>query len=208
MAYRPETPSPATGFQAEGLLGLVNADGSAEVFFGERPESVVPTIRVRTEGGRLVVSADGDVSDLHAQSLQAGLVEVGDRLAARLAIRPLTPLPAGWCSWYTYWNEVTAQDVLANLAVIDQQDLGMEVVQVDDGYQREIGDWLEVRPAFGDLDEVAARILDSGRVPGTVDRAIPRRSELEPGERRIRIGWSAERSRPPTTGGRRSGFST
>ena len=37
---------------------------------------------------------------------------------------------------------------------------------MDDGYQREIGDWLEGRPAFGDLDEVAQRIIDSGRTPG------------------------------------------
>ena len=75
-------------------------------------------------------------------------------------------LPAGWCSWYTYWNEVTAQDILDNLAVIDDQDLGIEVVQVDDGYQRNIGDWLDGRPGFGDLDEVARRIADTGRTPG------------------------------------------
>ncbi len=45
-------------------------------------------------------------------------------------------------------------------------DLGIEVVQVDDGYQHEIGDWIEPRPGFGDLAGLAARIIDTGRTPG------------------------------------------
>ena len=166
MAYRPEIASPATGFQAEGLLAIVNADGSADVFLGGRPDVEVPTIRARTEAGRIVVSANGDVEHVRTPSLQSGLAETGDRLAARLLTRSPAPLPPGWCSWYAYWNQVTAQDVLDNLAAIDGHDLGMEVVQVDDGYQRGIGDWLDGRPAFGDLDRVARRIVDSGRTPG------------------------------------------
>jgi alpha-galactosidase len=166
MAFRPELPAPSRGFQAEGLLAIVNADGSAEVLYAPAPESEVPSIRARSESGRLVVSSNGAVEHLHAASLDDGLAVVGDRLAARLVTRGLQELPAGWCSWYTYWNEVTAQDILDNLAVIDEQDLGIEVVQVDDGYQKDIGDWLDGRPGFGDLGEVARRIADAGRTPG------------------------------------------
>lgn len=166
MAFRPEVPAPDAGFQGEGLLGVVAADGSADVFYAGAPDVEVPSIRARDEGGRLVVSSDGRVEHLRAPSLDEALGLVGDRLAASLVTRPVQPLPAGWCSWYTYWNSVTASDVLANLAVMDAQDLGIEVVQVDDGYQKGIGDWLDDRPGFGSLDEVALRIADTGRTPG------------------------------------------
>ncbi len=166
MAYRPEKPAPDTGFQGEGLLAIVNADRSADLFMAPQPDVEVASIRARVEGGRVVVSADGPVVHLTAPSLDEALRQTAERLAARLVHSPLTALPAGWCSWYTYWNTVTDQDVLDNLAVIEQEQLPIEVVQVDDGYQAEIGDWLDVRPAFGDLTEVARRILDAGRVPG------------------------------------------
>lgn len=166
MAFRPELPAPDSGFQGEGLLAIVNADRSVDVLFAGAPDVEVPSIRVRVEGGRLVASSNGAVEHLQASSLDEGLAAVGDLLAQRLVTRPLEALPAGWCSWYTYWNQVTAQDVLDNLDVIDDHDLDIAVVQVDDGYQRNIGDWLDGRPGFGDLDEVARRILDSGRTPG------------------------------------------
>ena len=117
-------------------------------------------------------------------------------------------LPAGWCSWYTYWNQVTAQDILDNLAVIDDHDLGIEVVQVDDGYQKDIGDWLDGRPGFGDLDEVARRIADSGPYPGAVDRAVPRGSGIRPRGRASRLARRGRRGLPSGTGTRRSGCST
>jgi alpha-galactosidase len=166
MAFRPEIPGPTTGFQGEGLLAVINEDRSADVFFSTRPDVSVASIRARVVGDRLVVSANGDVARVAAATLDDGLASVADELAGALVARQPRALPAGWCSWYTYWNSVTAQDVLDNLAVIDRADLGIDVVQVDDGYQKEIGDWLDYRPAFGDLDDVAHRILDGGRTPG------------------------------------------
>jgi alpha-galactosidase len=166
MAFRPERPAPDAGFQGEGLLAVVNADRTADVFVAPEPDLVVASIRARQEGGRLIVSADGPVRHLQAGSLDEGLAAVAELLAARLLRGPVTTLPAGWCSWYTYWNQVTADDVLANLSVIDDLDLPIEVVQVDDGYQSEIGDWLTDRPGFGDLEAVAQRILEAGRTPG------------------------------------------
>ena len=166
MGFRPEVPGPERGFQGEGLLAVVNEDRSAEVFFSPEPDVEVASIRARVEGNRVIVAATGEVDRLSATSLDEGLAVVADRLARRLVTTDLQALPAGWCSWYTYWNTVTAGDILDNLAVIEGEHLGIEVVQVDDGYQKDIGDWLEYRAAFGDLDDVARRILDSGRTPG------------------------------------------
>lgn len=165
MAFRPGRAAPDAGFQGEGLLGIVDPDGGARIFLAPRPDREIPSIRARQESGRLVVSANGPVTTITAASLDEGLAQAGEALAA-LVTRPLRALPAGWCSWYTYWSEVTAADVIANLEVIEREDLPIDVVQVDDGYQSDIGDWLIVRPGFGDLHEVTARIADTGRAPG------------------------------------------
>lgn len=165
MAFRPEIAPPHAGFQGEGLLGVVHQDGSAVAFFATHPDREVPSIRVRTHGGRLIVSANGPVGTVRACSLDDALTQVGSAYAS-LVRRPLQALPAGWCSWYTYWADVTAQDILDNLAVIIERELPIEVVQIDDGYQSDIGDWLEWRPGFGDLGDVVDRILDAGKIPG------------------------------------------
>jgi len=166
MGYRPDRPAPESGFQGEGLLGLVGEDGSAQLFFSPRPDREVASLRARVEDGRVVVSSDGAVESLSAESVGAGLAAVGDLLSARLGVRPVRPLPAGWCSWYAFGDKVTAEDVLANLKVLDAEGLEVGVVQVDDGYQAGLGDWLDCRPAFGDLAAVVDAVRESGRVPG------------------------------------------
>jgi alpha-galactosidase len=74
-------------------------------------------------------------------------------LAERLAMHhpPLgTPKPpTGWCSWYCFGPRVTAQQVLDNLDTIAKQLPGLTYVQIDDGYQSAMGDWLDTGAAFG-----------------------------------------------------------
>jgi alpha-galactosidase len=57
--------------------------------------------------------------------------------------------PAGWCSWYCFGPRVTAQQVRDNLDVIARQIPGLKYIQIDDGYQPAMGDWLDTGPAFG-----------------------------------------------------------
>jgi alpha-galactosidase len=57
--------------------------------------------------------------------------------------------PTGWCSWYCFGPRVTAQNVLDNLDVIAKRVPDLKYVQLDDGYQPAMGDWLETGQAFG-----------------------------------------------------------
>lgn len=57
--------------------------------------------------------------------------------------------PTGWCSWYCFGPRVTAQQVLDNLDFIAKNAPGLRYVQIDDGYQPAMGDWLETGAAFG-----------------------------------------------------------
>ena len=91
-------------------------------------------------------------------------------LAARLSHhhRPLafaTP-PSGWCSWYCFGPKVTAKQVLDNLDVIARDIPGLRYIQIDDGYQPAMGDWLETGNAFGgQVQTVLKQIRDRGFEP-------------------------------------------
>ena len=77
--------------------------------------------------------------------------------------------PTGWCSWYQYYTGVTAQDVLSNLeTILDlQEELPIEVVQIDDGFESSVGDWFTFKPTFPDgVAPLASKISCEGLVPG------------------------------------------
>jgi alpha-galactosidase len=74
--------------------------------------------------------------------------------------------PTGWCSWYCFGPRVTAQNVLDNLDVIAKKIPGLTYVQIDDGYQPAMGDWLETGAAFGgDVRKVIDAIRQRGFQP-------------------------------------------
>jgi alpha-galactosidase len=76
-----------------------------------------------------------------------------DSLAGRINVNhpPLSfpKPPMGWCSWYCFGPRVTAQQVLDNLDFISKNTPGLKYIQIDDGYQPAMGDWLETGAAFG-----------------------------------------------------------
>ena len=97
-----------------------------------------------------------------------GLLE---SLAGRIARhhKPLRfePVPTGWCSWYCFGPGVTAEQVLANLETIADRMPQLKYVQIDDGYQAAMGDWLEPGKAFGGgLERVLKEIRRRGLQPG------------------------------------------
>ena len=74
--------------------------------------------------------------------------------------------PAGWCSWYCFGPRVTATQVLENLDVIARDSPGLKYIQIDDGYQPAMGDWLETGAAFGgDVRQVLKEIRKRGFEP-------------------------------------------
>lgn len=56
--------------------------------------------------------------------------------------------PSGWCSWYHYYADVSAADIRENLAVRAMRFPALRYVQIDDGYQAKMGDWLTPSPKF------------------------------------------------------------
>lgn len=169
MGYRPELPAPDNTFQGEGLLALDMGTGEGvRIWSAPDPHREVPSIRVAVRDGRVVVSVNGDVrEDFFQGNIEQALAQWADELAARLGIGPVAALPPIWCSWYQYFTHVTEDDMLENLAALDRLNLDVGVVQLDDGYQTGIGDWLIRSPGFPHpLDELTRRIRDTGRCAG------------------------------------------
>ena len=102
--------------------------------------------------------AEGDPGPLYSEYL--------DHWAVVADARASGPSPLGWGSWYHYFWKVAPADVRANLAVAGRH--GFELFQLDDGYQRAVGDWLDPNPRFAPrhVPELAAEISGAGMQPG------------------------------------------
>jgi alpha-galactosidase len=77
--------------------------------------------------------------------------------------------PVGWCSWYYYFDKVRETDITGNLeAIVEDHDrLPLDFVQLDDGYQAQVGDWFETNDKFPHgLAWLAKEIRERGRTPG------------------------------------------
>lgn len=84
--------------------------------------------------------------------------------------------PCGWCSWYYYYQEVSAPEVLTNACWLAEHlgDYGMRWVQIDDGWQGvghgrgENRDWTAVDARFRTpgMDRLAAEIRQLGLEAG------------------------------------------
>ena len=132
--------------------------------FRLRPPSALQVV-IDTEGLALAPGESWQLEDLlvtSGASRDAVLGAIGDRLARTHPRLPFAAPPAGWCSWYCFGPRVTAQNILDNLDVIAKQIPALTYVQIDDGYQPAMGDWLETGSAFGGdvrkvLDAIRAR---------------------------------------------------
>ncbi|WP_198664181.1 glycoside hydrolase family 36 protein [Jiangella endophytica] len=166
MRYRPETPAPSTGFQGEGLLVVDNGD-RVQVISAADPTSAVPSIRAGLTGRSVTVSADGPVDVLTVgEPLGPALATWADGLVDRLGTAVPRPAPTVWSSWHHYSTKVREADIDENLVALARLELPVDVVQIDDGWQTEVGDWLGLSSRFTSLEAVADRIRGAGRDAG------------------------------------------
>ncbi len=69
------------------------------------------------------------------------------------------PPSVGWCSWYQFFQDIDAEKISENLKAADEMrpEIPLELFQIDDGFQSQIGDWLEFSPGFPDGTKPLAR---------------------------------------------------
>ena len=162
-------------FFGEGILAVDDGGGGVHLVVAEEPFTTGVRIWARRDGSKLVVSADGPVRVLTPRAsapgsavdpLETALEDWALSAAEQFAILVPRRVPTAWCSWYEYYHGVTDADIDENLAAMRTHDLAVDVVQIDDGYEREIGDWLTPSERFTEVRGVVDRIRAEGRKAG------------------------------------------
>jgi alpha-galactosidase len=171
-------PMPADARTVYGLLLLTAPAGAHSLVAYTSCRRFVGQFRLREGSLQAVVDTEGlelkpgDTWELEELTFRAGRDREAllEGLARRLAVNhpPLkTPHPpTGWCSWYCFGAKVTARQVLDNLDFIATNVPGLRYIQIDDGYQPAMGDWLETGSAFGgNVQGVLKAIRERGFEP-------------------------------------------
>jgi len=129
----------------------------------EEPIPLEPLIFLQSgsEGSR-----SGRPSSVTQESPVEGfLEEYADLAANENAARVPALNPLGWSSWYHYFADLHWEDIEKNLRLA-REGFPFAVFQVDDGFERDIGDWLSVKSAFRPLPELARLINGQGFTAG------------------------------------------
>ena len=167
MRFRPGTPIATDALQAEGVLVVDPGDGNPVRCYGATDPVVVPTITATLVDERVLVRSTGPVDATEDVDAETALAAYADGFARRAGASTLAAPPTVWCSWYRYFEQVTADDVLENLRAFDDHDLLVDVVQVDDGWSPGLGEpGLVVADRFGSLEAVLDEVRATGRRAG------------------------------------------
>ncbi|MFD1730814.1 glycoside hydrolase family 36 protein [Deinococcus malanensis] len=96
------------------------------------------------------------------RSVEAQAARLGQNMGAR------TPPPLRvWCSWYSYYRNVTLEAMIDNARQARQYGLEFDVFQLDDGFQADLGDWTEPSAHFGGhARDLPAALTGLGVTPG------------------------------------------
>ncbi len=72
--------------------------------------------------------------------------------------------PVGWCSWYHYFGNLAWDDVVGNVEAARKirRELPIDLFQIDDGYEQDIGDWLKGKAGYPDIGNLARPITERG----------------------------------------------
>lgn len=160
-----------------GFLSQLQHFGSLESY----PDPLEPALRMWANGDQAILPPDAwletdwacagflhlDAPDPLGPYLEA--VARQHDLLAEPSPFPTSQVPAGWCSWYHYFQDISQEIIQTNLqAAQDQQDkLPLDLIQIDDGYQAAVGDWLEFADGFpSGPAPLAHQIRASGYAPG------------------------------------------
>ena len=75
----------------------------------------------------------------------------------------------GWCSWYHFFSDISEEKIRNNLqaAAETQNEIPLDLIQIDDGFEAKPGDWFENDPEFPDgVGSLAREIKAAGYTPG------------------------------------------
>lgn len=94
------------------------------------------------------------------------LKEFGKHINENHKMPPTQEVPTGWCSWLVYGPDITEDEIIKNLEAIKKNNLDLKYIQIDDGYQAAMGDWLHTTDKFKNgMESLCKKIKSMGFEP-------------------------------------------
>ncbi|MDE5964946.1 MAG: alpha-galactosidase [Eubacterium sp.] len=127
-------------------------NGNNLTLFGSLSERAGYTVfTFNTNENTLTVSKDleGVCFDSEKRVLDLAIISgeynfVFDKYFSLINIpKPRVDRKCGYTTWYNYYTKVTQDIVKRDLKAISRLDTKIDIFQIDDGYERTVGDWLE-----------------------------------------------------------------
>jgi alpha-galactosidase len=157
-------------WRSHGVIALLTP-GTSYVAYTHSSRDSLTFFEARLEGDEMLLemTCDGEpvtvtleVTTNPVATLEAWAARFGAAMEARVgeALRV-------WCSWYAYYRDITFDAFMENARLAKEHDLPFDVLQLDDGFQAGLGDWLEVSPNFGrHHKDIPAELQKLGFRPG------------------------------------------
>jgi alpha-galactosidase len=119
---------------------------------------------------RIVSPCEKIQTDVCFVSVQEGNVDIlsdyGKRIALENGVNEKCKLPTGWCSWYYYGPDIFQECILENMEYVKKENLPIDYIQIDDGWQKCYGDWEPNERFSMGMKELADKIKENGYTPG------------------------------------------
>lgn len=130
------------------------------------------TIRQQLEDFTLDSVGEEIVTDwqavLYDSDANLCLTRYAELLAERMGVTKLPPEPTGWCTWYYYLGNISPDEIDKNRVFLRDHsgELPVRTIQIDDGWQDMVGDWLENETFSKGMKQIADEIRADGFLPG------------------------------------------
>jgi 2,3-diketo-5-methylthio-1-phosphopentane phosphatase len=182
----PEPPCDRSGWRESALVSVVGAPRGGAVCLAGAYESghsfavlyLKPerdAVRIEVELRLEAVLGPGDAQALEPVHLALGcdaavlLEAFAEAYGRRARARAFRPFLASWCAGRRTSDGPSEDEVRRDLAALAaaRERVPIDVVQIDDGWQRATGDWLETGERFPHgLAPLAGEIREAGFIPG------------------------------------------
>jgi alpha-galactosidase len=181
MHQGPETPAPRAGLHVSDFATELRAPDAPGIALGflthERMLTHVALVHQRGAPQQLRARAAAEGIALAPGGSRAserlwigfpdaredGIAQWAERCGAEMRAPVPARVGSAWCSWYHYFTGVRADHIRANVARLVELEAPVDTVQIDDGYQAAVGDWLEWDEGFPDgIAPLAREIRGAG----------------------------------------------
>lgn len=146
------------------LFASLNERTGYTIFRFDCPDNTV-TVEKDLEG----VEFNGDYEVLNFVHLNGTENAVFDKWFSLLGIPKATaPVKNGYTTWYNYYPNINEKIVRDDLEALAKVDADIDIFQIDDGYQTNVGDWLSVdaKKFPCGMKVIADKIHDKGMQAG------------------------------------------